>query len=147
MVKEDPKWFAEAFEEGVRWVAPLQTCSRRAVEDTEIRSMPIKKDQIAMTIQASARHDEDIHPNPEVFDLFRAKKTHQSFASGPHFCQGAHVARMLMSQIMLPMLFERYPNLSLPEPDKVPWNGFAFRGPFAWPDVPIAAGVLHPKVS
>lgn len=132
-VKEDPKWFTEAFEEGVRWVAPIQTSSRRAVEDTEIRNLPIAKDQIVMTIQASAAHDEEVHEDPEVFDLFRPKKTHQSFASGPHFCQGTHVARLMLAQIMLPLLFERFPNMSLPNPDKVPWYGFAFRGPLSLP--------------
>ncbi|SLN62366.1 Cytochrome P450-pinF2, plant-inducible [Falsiruegeria litorea R37] len=131
--KEDPKWFAEAFEEGVRWVAPIQTSSRRAAEDTEIRNMPIAKDQIVMTIQASAGHDEDIHKNPEHFDLFRPKKTHQSFASGPHFCQGTHVARMMLIKVMLPLLFERFPNISLPDPHSVPWYGFAFRGPTSLP--------------
>lgn len=132
-VKEDPKWFTEALEEGVRWVAPIQTSSRRAVEDTEIRSLPILRDQIVMTVQASAGHDEEVHENPEVFDLFRPSKTHQSFASGPHFCQGTHVARMMLAQIMLPLLFERFPHMSLPEPENVPWYGFAFRGPLSLP--------------
>ncbi|EBA17145.1 P-450 monoxygenase [Roseobacter sp. SK209-2-6] len=132
-VKEDPKWFVEAFEEGVRWVAPIQTSSRRAAAETEIRGFPITKDQIVMTIQASAGHDEEIHENPEVFDLFRANKTHQSFASGPHFCQGTHVARMMVAQILLPLLFERYPNMSLADPAAVPWYGFAFRGPLSLP--------------
>ncbi|MBE1282908.1 MAG: cytochrome P450 [Rhodobacteraceae bacterium] len=132
-VKEDPKWFAEAFEEGVRWVAPIQTSSRRAAEDTEIRGLPVAQNQIVMTIQASAGHDEDIHDTPEVFDLFRPTKTHQSFASGPHFCQGTHIARLMLAQIMLPLLFERFPNMSLPSPETVPWYGFAFRGPLSLP--------------
>lgn len=132
-IKEDPKWYAEAFEEGVRWVAPIQTSSRRATEATEIRGLPIAEGDIVMTVQASAGHDEEIHEHPEIFDLFRPVKTHQSFASGPHFCQGTHVARMMLAQIMLPLLFDRFPNMSLPEPDRVPWYGFAFRGPLSLP--------------
>ncbi len=130
---EDDKWFAEAFEEGIRWVAPIQTSSRRATEDTEIRGCHIAKDQIVMTIQASAGHDEDIHQSPETYDLFRTDKTHQSFANGPHFCQGAHVARMMLAQILLPMLFDRFPRMSLADPGSVVWHGFAFRGPLSLP--------------
>jgi len=86
-----------------------------------------------MTIQASAGHDEDIHEAPEIYDLFRADKSHQSFANGPHFCQGAHIARMMLSQIMLPMLFDRFPDMKLVDPDQVVWYGFAFRGPLSLP--------------
>ncbi|MCF6232913.1 MAG: cytochrome P450 [Rhodobacteraceae bacterium] len=82
----------KAFKEGIRWVAPIQTSSRRATEDTEIRGCEIAKDQIVMTL----------HDNPETYDPFRADKTHHSFANGPHFCQGAHIARMMLSQILLP---------------------------------------------
>lgn len=132
-IHDDPKWFNQAFEEGIRWVAPIQTSSRRATEDTEIRGCIVARDQIVMTIQASAGHDEEIHETPEVFDLFRADKTHQSFANGPHFCQGAHIARMMLCQIMLPMLFDRFPNMSLVDPASVVWYGFAFRGPLSLP--------------
>ena len=132
-VKEDPKWFLEAFEEGVRWVAPIQVSSRRAVEDTEIRGIAIPRDHVMMTIQASAGHDEDIHDNPELFDLFRPKKTHQSFGTGPHFCQGTHVSRMMLVQIMLPLLFDRFPNMELVTPEDVVWHGFGFRGPLNLP--------------
>ena len=130
-IHKDSKWFAEAFDEGIRWVAPIQTSSRRATQDTEIRGQHIARDQIVMTIQASAGHDEEIHKNPETFDLFRADKSHQSFANGPHFCQGAHVARMMLAQIMLPLLFERFPRMSLVDPGSVVWYGFAFRGPLS----------------
>ncbi len=86
-----------------------------------------------MTIQASAGHDEDLHERPEEYDLFRADKSHQSFANGPHFCQGAHVARMMLSQILLPMLFDRFPDMKLVDPGNVVWYGFAFRGPLSLP--------------
>ena len=132
-IRDDPKWFGEAFEEGIRWVAPIQTSSRRATQNTEIRGCEIAKGQIVMTIQASAGHDEELHDNPEIFDLFRTDKSHQSFANGPHFCQGAHIARMMLSQIMLPILFDRFPGMSLVRPASVVWYGFAFRGPLSLP--------------
>lgn len=132
-VKEDPKWFGEAFEEGVRWVAPIQVSNRRALEDVEIGGHTIPKGDIVMTAQASAGRDEDVHENGEVYDLFRAKKTHQSFGAGPHFCQGTHVARMMVANILLPRMFERFPNMEIREPKDVVWSGFGFRGPLNLP--------------
>ncbi|MBP0482396.1 cytochrome P450 [Sagittula salina] len=132
-MKEDDKWFTEAFEEGVRWVAPIQTSSRLVTEDTEIRGHFIPKGKVVMTSQASAGHDEEVHENGHVYDLFRPRKTHQSFGNGPHFCQGTHVARMMLAQIMLPLLFDRFPDMSLEEPESVVWSGFGFRGPLNMP--------------
>ncbi|WP_137701309.1 cytochrome P450 [Marimonas lutisalis] len=132
-VKDDPKWFAEAFEEGVRWIAPIQVSSRVAKEDVEIGGHLIPRGDVVMTSQASAGRDEDIHENGEEYDLFRPDKTHQSFGVGPHFCQGTHVARMMLVQLLLPMLFDRFPNMELADPSSVIWRGFGFRGPLNLP--------------
>ena len=58
---------------------------------------------------------------------------HQSFGSGPHHCAGAHLARRTVGAIMLPMLFERFPNMRLVDPASVRWHGFGFRGPLNMP--------------
>ena len=126
-VKRNGDW-DKAFEEGIRWVAPISVSSRLVTEDTEIRGCLIPKGDTVMTIQASANRDEEVVDNGEVFDVYRAKAPHQSFGNGPHFCQGMHVARRAVAQIFLPALFDRFPNLSLPDPDAVIWKGFGFRG-------------------
>ena len=86
-----------------------------------------------MTIQASANRDEDIVANGDVFDVYRPDCIHQSFGNGPHFCQGTHVARRAVAHIMLPILFDRFPDMTIPEPEKVLWRGFGFRGPIQIP--------------
>ncbi|WP_128254044.1 cytochrome P450 [Falsirhodobacter deserti] len=126
------KW-GQAFEEGVRWVAPIQASSRLVLEDVEIRGFRIPKGDTVMTIQASANHDEDLFDHPERFDVFRTKNPHQSFGSGPHHCGGAHIARRTVGAIMLEALFERFPNMTLPDPQAVLWRGFGFRGPINLP--------------
>lgn len=131
-VKRNGDW-DKAFEEGIRWVAPISVSSRLVTEDTEIRGCLIPKGDTVMTIQASANRDEEVVDNGEVFDVYRAKAPHQSFGNGPHFCQGMHVARRAVAQIFLPALFDRFPNLSLPDPDAVIWKGFGFRGPVTLP--------------
>lgn len=131
-VKRNGDW-EKAFEEGVRWVAPISASSRLVTEDTEIRGCFIPKGDTVMTIQASANRDEDVIENGEVFDVYRDKVQHQSFGNGPHFCQGTHVARRAVAHIFLPVLFDRFPNLSLPDSDAVIWRGFGFRGPVTLP--------------
>lgn len=127
-VKRDDDW-DRAFEEGVRWVAPISVSSRVAVQETEIRGYSIAKGETVMTVQASANRDEELYENGEEFQVYRDKKPHQAFGNGPHFCQGIHIARRAIGGILLPMLFDRFPNLSLPDPARVKWDGFAFHCP------------------
>ncbi len=131
-VKQNEDW-DKAFEEGVRWVAPISASSRLVTEDTEIRGYHIPKGDTVMTIQASANRDEEVIEDGENFNVYRDKILHQSFGNGPHFCQGTHVARRAIAQVMLPILFDRFPNMTLPDPDAVVWRGFGFRGPINLP--------------
>ena len=131
-VKRRGDWM-RAFEEGVRWVAPISVSSRRLKEDVEIGGCLIPKGDTVMTIQASANRDEDVVEDGEQFQVYRDDCTHQSFGNGPHFCLGAQVARRAVGGIMLPMLFDRFPNATIPDPDAVEWRGFGFRGPVRLP--------------
>ncbi len=125
--------WGKAFEEGVRWVAPIQASSRLVLEDTEIRGLEIPKGDVVMTIQASANHDEDLFEQPEKFNAFRNRNVHQSFGSGPHHCMGTHLARLMVGKILLPLIFDRFPNMTLPDPAGVIFKGFGFRGPINFP--------------
>ena len=132
-VKRQTAW-ADAFEEGVRWVAPIQVSGRRTTQDVEIGGCLVPKDTTVMTIQASANRDEAIYgDDSEDYNVFREKHPHQAFGSGPHHCAGAHVARRTVGEIMLPLLFDRFPDMTLPDPDAVVWSGFGFRGPLNMP--------------
>lgn len=133
-VKAKGAWSA-AFEEAIRWVAPIQASSRLVTADTELGGYEIPKGETVMTIQASANRDEDLFENGEHFFVFRDKNPHQSFGNGPHHCAGAHVARRTVGKIILPMLFDRFPNMTLPDREAVRWRGFGFRGPINLPVV------------
>ncbi len=130
---EKPELFGQAFEESVRWVAPIQVSSRRVTDNTQIRGFDIPKGKVVMTIQASANHDEDVYEDGHKFNIFRKNKRHQAFGNGPHFCMGTHLSRRMIADIALPMLFDRFPNMELPDPSEVKWRGFGFRGPINLP--------------
>lgn len=131
-VKRQEAW-ADAFEEGVRWVAPIQASSRRVTRDLEIDGIDIPEGVTLMTIQASANRDEDLYEDGESYNVFRKKAPHQAFGSGPHHCAGAHISRRTVGEILLPMLFERFPNMKLDRAEDVVWSGFGFRGPLNLP--------------
>lgn len=132
-VKRQGLW-DDAFEEGVRWVAPIQVSGRRTTQEVQIGDILIGPGETVMTVQASANRDEAIYgEDGELFNVFRDKHPHQAFGSGPHHCAGAHVARRSLGQIMLPLLFDRFPDMTLDDPAKVIWSGFGFRGPLNLP--------------
>ncbi len=132
-VKNDEKLWVTAFEEAVRWVAPIQASSRRVTQDTEIRGFRIPEGDVVMTIQASSNHDEEIYENGHLYDIMRPKQPHQAFGNGPHFCLGTHVARRMVGQILLPVLFDRFPDMRLTDPKDTIFSGFGFRGPITLP--------------
>jgi cytochrome P450 len=131
-MKSTADW-ATAFEEGVRWVAPIQVSSRVAREETEIRGFTIPKGDVVMTVQASANHDEEVYEDGHLFNVFRKTTAHQSFGNGAHHCMGIHISRHTVGKVLLPMLFERFPDMELVDPASVVWSGFGFRGPLNLP--------------
>jgi len=132
-VIKQPELFGQAFEESVRWVAPIQVSSRRVTDNTQIRGFDVPEGKVVMTIQASANHDEDVYEDGDKYNIFRKNKRHQAFGNGPHFCMGTHLSRRMIADIALPMLFDRFPNMELPDPSEVKWRGFGFRGPINLP--------------
>ena len=67
----------------------------------------------------------------EKFDLNRPRTQHLAFGAGPHFCAGTWVARQLVGEIAVPLLFANLPNLRLNGPPQE--RGWVFRGPVSLP--------------
>ncbi len=74
-MRAQDKW-RSAFEEGVRWVAPIQASSRLVMEDTEIRGCLIPKGDTVTTIQASANRDEELFTDGETYNALRDPNPH-----------------------------------------------------------------------
>lgn len=128
-VKNDTSLHGDAFEEAVRWVAPISNNGRIVYQDRELSGITFKKGQSLLTSLASANHDETLFEKPEKFNIFREKKPHQAFGGGAHFCMGTFLTRKTVANHLLPKILERYPKIA---PDKnypTIYKGFAFRGP------------------
>lgn len=85
---------------------------RYPLEDVEIRGQLIRKGEMVMCLIPAAMYDEDVFPEPERFDIGRESSPNLSFGRGPHFCLGAHLAR-IETRVALQTLLTRYPELRL----------------------------------
>lgn len=121
--------WVNAFEEYSRWMSPIGMSPRRIAKAFAWNGISFQQDTKAFLMFGSANRDERIFQNPTRFDITRDTSKSVSFGAGPHFCAGASASRALIAQAALPMLFERYPNLSID--GDVEFRGWAFRGPLS----------------
>jgi cytochrome P450 len=64
----------------------------------------------------SANRDEEVFPDPYTFDVTRTPNDHVTFGpGGPHFCLGAHLAR-LETKILFQELLPRLKSIELAGP-------------------------------
>ena len=73
---------------------------------------------------AGANRDPDVFEEAEAFDITRKRASHVAFGGGPHICIGAPLARIEARHVYL-KLFERYPDMKLPEQEMV-WRTLPF---------------------
>jgi cytochrome P450 len=83
-------------EEAIRWATPVKTFMRSASADTELRGRQIKADDWLMLCYASGNRDEEVFPNPDMFDIDRKPNRQIAFGNGAHLCLGQHLARLEM---------------------------------------------------
>jgi cytochrome P450 len=99
-------------EEILRFDPALHMFTRWAYEDVEVMGHRFQRgDQVALLL-AAANRDPALWDRPDQFIPTRAPKPHASFGAGLHFCVGAPLARLEL-QIALPILFQRFPGLTL----------------------------------
>ena len=129
LIRKGEKTYAQAFDEFVRWMAPIGMSPRRIARDFEINGLTLPKDGRAFLMFASANRDEKTFSNPDHFDLTQDASRHIAFGAGPHFCAGAAISKAIVADVALPLLFAEHPNLQLAQ--DVTFQGWAFRGPDA----------------
>ncbi len=112
-LKAHPELMRTAADEIVRWTSPLNLFRRTATQDVELRGKTIKAGDKVVMFYPSGNRDEDVFPDPFVFDIARDQSGHIGFGGGgPHFCLGTHLARMNLT-ILFGALAERLPDIRL----------------------------------
>jgi cytochrome P450 len=128
VVADDPKGHAlRAFDEGLRWIAPIGVTPRVTAEDVEVAGTRIPAGSSVAIVMASANRDESRFEEPDRFDMFRKKRPHLTFGFRPHFCSG-HALSRAMGEIALEEAFAQLPGLRLDESRELQTKGWRFRG-------------------
>ena len=124
---ENPGLLKSAVEEMLRYYGPVEISLTRWVrQDTEFGGRNMRRGEQIMAVLASANHDGEQFPDPDVFDISREPNRHIAFGTGIHACLGATLAR-LEGQIAFATLLSRVPDLALAIPrDEVCWRDATF---------------------
>ena len=77
---------------------------RTATTPTEVGGQPIGAGDKVVVSFASANRDEAVFGRPDDFDITRDARAHLAFGHGPHFCLGAHLARVQLRALFTEVL-------------------------------------------
>lgn len=122
-----PELIPSAVEEILRYESPVQFTNRTAGEDILLGDTLIRRGQEVFVSIGAANRDPDVFTDPDHFDITRKKNRHLSFATGPHFCIGAPLAR-LEAITAFQVLLQQYPVLRFSGPSPKWRNQILFRG-------------------
>ncbi|MDH3499645.1 MAG: cytochrome P450, partial [Acidimicrobiia bacterium] len=112
-VRRDTSLVPAAVEEGLRWTAPIGNLLRGVASGTTVGGVELPDDARAILVVSSANRDREIWgATADEFDIGRPRRSHMSFATGPHYCIGHHFARAQL-RVAIRMLVERFPQLRL----------------------------------
>lgn len=96
-----------AVEEALRYVSPVLSMNRVALEDFSVAGEDILAGDVLQCGVLPANRDPSVFASPHVFDVGRSPNPHVAFGGGVHTCLGAHVAR-LEARVVLEGLLDRF---------------------------------------
>jgi cytochrome P450 len=105
-----------AVEEMLRWVSPVIYMRRRTTRSLKLHDVEIHEGDKVVMYYGSANRDERAFDDPDRFDVTRLPNDHLAFGGGgPHFCLGAHIARIEIAA-MLREVLTRLPDIEAAGP-------------------------------
>lgn len=150
-VESDPSLWPAAFEESIRWIAPIGLYSRQTTRQTVLAGVRLPARARLGICILSANRDENVWPDSDEFDIRREVKPHLAFSKGVHVCLGAWVAKAEVAAVGLPRLFERLKDVELIPDDPAEVGGWVFRGmlklPVRWDATGVGAGAASQESS
>src|SRR3989442_8523651 len=118
---------ASAGDAGPRYAGPVILPPRVLHAAAEFGGKTIPKDTRVWGLLSAANRDPAAFPDPDRFDIERRPNDHLAFGGGPHFCLGAHLAK-LEGEIAITSLVVRFDDLRLVS-ETVEWGPSLFRVP------------------
>ena len=123
MLVDDPSLIPDACEEILRYNPAFVSMRRTVMQDIEVAGVQLKEGDKLLLNWHLINQDDKIFEEPLRFDITRGQRTpnfgreHRSFGVGPHFCIGAHLARLEM-QVIFEELIPRLRNPKFAAPVK-----------------------------
>jgi 4-methoxybenzoate monooxygenase (O-demethylating) len=111
-LRENPALVRGAFEEVLRFEAPLQTFFRTTTRAVDVSGIGIGEGEKVLLFFAAANRDPRRWNTPDVFDVKRRAAGHMTFGTGIHGCVGQAVAR-LETEAVLTALVKRVASFEL----------------------------------
>jgi cytochrome P450 len=128
LVREDPDLVPSAVEESLRLEPAAAVVDRYATRDVTLGGARIRAGDLVTVSLAGAGRDPAVFPDPDTFDVRRPNaRLNLAFAHGPHFCLGAHLARLEAQAGVRAVL--TLPDLRLDPAHPAPPRGLVFRKP------------------
>jgi 4-methoxybenzoate monooxygenase (O-demethylating) len=94
VLRENPNLIRGAFEEVLRFEAPVQTFFRTTTRDVEVAGVRLGDGEKVLLFLAAANRDPRRWDRPDTFDVRRRATGHMTFGTGIHGCVGQAVARL-----------------------------------------------------
>ncbi|NUR83902.1 MAG: cytochrome P450 [Nonomuraea sp.] len=103
-LRADPSLLDSAVEEMLRYWPPVMDFRRTATRPLTLAGQQISRGDKVVVYHASANRDPEVFEDPDRFDITRSPNDHVSFGFGPHFCLGAHLARVQLKAVFRELL-------------------------------------------
>jgi cytochrome P450 len=94
ILRENPALIRGAFEEVLRFEAPVQTFFRTTAKAVDVSGVRIGEGEKVLLFLAAANRDPRRWERPDTFDVRRRATGHMTFGTGIHGCVGQAVARL-----------------------------------------------------
>lgn len=103
-LKGDLSLLPNAVEEMIRWVTPIKSFMRTAMQSYKLRGSTIEVGDGVALFYWSGNRDEEAFDAPYEFRVDREMKKHVAFGHGAHLCLGMHLARMELKALFAELL-------------------------------------------
>ena len=94
ILRDNPQLIRGAFEEVLRFEAPVQTFFRTTTRDVEVGGVQLGEGEKVLLFLAAANRDPRRWDDADRFDVRRRATGHMTFGTGIHGCVGQAVARL-----------------------------------------------------
>jgi cytochrome P450 len=121
LVRKDHALVGSAFNEALRYWAPLHAWGRRVTQDVEIDGILVPGGSQVAILFGAGNRDPRHYDDPDTFLVERNPVDHLSFGYGPHGCAGQGLAR-LEAHAVIGSLAKRVESLTVGAERRVPHN-------------------------